>query len=95
MVTTTPVTPSTISHQVSRAIPSPKPRTGKPTPARIQYASPITAKPAQPTKAPSPCAVIIAYQKLSWTRASGTAWLQRRMTPSSPDAARMIVEATM
>ena len=36
VVTITPATPSTISHQVSRAIARPKPRTGKPTPARTQ-----------------------------------------------------------
>ena len=53
----------------------------------------MTAKPAQPTKAPRPWAVIIAYQKLSPTRASGTAWLQRRSTPSRPAAARISVEA--
>ena len=73
VVTITPSTPSTISHQVRRAIARPKPRTGKPTPASIHQARPITAKPAQPTNAPRPWAVIIAYQKLSPTRACGTA----------------------
>ncbi len=53
----------------------------------------MTAKPAQPTNAPRPWAVIIAYQKLSPTRACGTAWLQRRSTPSRPAAARINVEA--
>jgi hypothetical protein len=94
VVTTTPATPSTISHHVALAIARPKPRTGKPTPTSTHQARPMTAKPAQPTNVPSPWAVIIAYQKLSPTRVSGTAWLQRSTTPSRPDAARMIVAQT-
>ena len=94
VVTITPSTPITISHHVRRPIARPKPRTGKPTPARIHHARPITAKPAQPTNAPRPCAVISAYQKLSPTRACGTAWLHRSTTPSRPEAARITVEPT-
>ena len=73
VVTTTPATPSTISHQARRRHREPEAADGKPTPASTHQEMPMTAKPAQPTKAPRPCAVIIAYQKLSWTRASGTA----------------------
>ena len=93
VVRMTPRTPSTISHHVTRAIATPNPRTGKPTPARTHHDRPITAKPAQPTNAPRPCAVISAYQKLSPTRASGIAWLHRSTTPSRPEAARIAVEA--
>ena len=73
VVTMTPSTPSTINHQVRRAIARPNPRTGKPTPARVHQARPMTANPAHPTNAPRPCAVISAYQKLSPTLAWGTA----------------------
>ena len=52
----------------------------------------MTAKPAQPTNAPSPCAVISAYQEFASMRPT-PAWLSRISTPSSPDAQRITVEA--
>ena len=64
VVRRTPATPSTISHQVTRANTSPAARTGKPTETSTQNEKPMTANPAQPRNAPSPCAVIIAYQVL-------------------------------
>ncbi len=93
VVTSTPATPSTISHHESEAIARPKRRSGKPTSASTHQERPMTAKPAQPTKAPSPCAVMIAYHSLSPTRPQ-PAWLERSTSPRSPDASRITVEAT-
>ena len=56
---TMPTTPITIVHQATRAIRKPNGRIGKPTSWRTQNPTPITAKAAQATKAPRPCAVMI------------------------------------
>ena len=60
VVTTIPTTPITIVHQAVRASAKPSGRIGNPTSWSTQNEMPMTAKAAQATKAPRPCAVIIA-----------------------------------
>src|SRR5215208_3581383 len=60
VVITIPTTPTTIVQNAVRARKSPAGRIGNSTSASTQNDTPITANAAHATKAPSPCAVMIA-----------------------------------
>jgi hypothetical protein len=60
VVITIPTTPMTIVHQAVRASARPSGRIWNPTSWSTQKEMPMTANAAQATKAPRPCAVMIA-----------------------------------
>ena len=95
VVTITPVTPSTINHQVRRAIPSPKPRTGKPTPREHPVGEPHDRKAGPADERAKAMGSHHGVPEVVTDARLGHGLAPRSMTPSGPAAARISVEATM